>query len=80
MIDWVKRFVALAHNKATTYVALAIAGVSQVAEHAQEIVDTWPSIAQYVPEVPYLKSACHYVLSVLGVVVIFTRVRRMMQR
>jgi len=65
-----------AKTKVTTWVALAIAGIAQLAEHAEEIVNEAPALKAYLPATKSLDTAAHYVLSALGLLVIYTRVRR----
>ena len=67
-----------ARSKVTTYVALGIAGIAQLAEHAEDLHSAVPSLAQYLPSTPLLTQICHYVLSALGLLVIYTRVRRLL--
>jgi hypothetical protein len=67
-----------ARTKVTTYIALGIAGVAQLAEHAEDLHSSMPSLAQYLPTTPLLNRICHYIVSALGILVIYTRVRRML--
>jgi hypothetical protein len=67
-----------ARGKVTTYVALCIAGVAQLAEHAEDLHSSMPSLAQYLPDTPLLTRICHYIVSALGLLVIYTRVRRLL--
>ena len=65
-----------ARGKVTTYVALAIAGVSQLAEHSEDLLQQWPTVASYLPKAHTIDTASHWVLSALGVLAAVTRVRR----
>jgi hypothetical protein len=67
-----------AKSKVTTYVALAIATLAQVAEHAEDAYNSWPQIAGYLPSSHLLVSASHYALSALGILAVYTRVRRLL--
>jgi len=63
-------------GKVTTYVALAIVGVAQLAEHAESLLQEWPTVASYLPKSHTLDTASHYVLSGLGILAAIMRVRR----
>jgi hypothetical protein len=76
MIDKLRAFLREARTKATTYVALAIAGVSQLAEHAEDLVNGWPAMKAFLPSGAVLDHVSHYTLSALGLLVVYTRVRR----
>lgn len=66
-----------AKNKVTTYLALAVVALSQVAEHVEDIYATVPSLESYLPKSTYVHTGIHYAMSVLGVAVVVARVRRM---
>lgn len=68
--------IAEARGKVTTYVALAIAGISQLAEHSEDLLKQWPTVAGYLPKAHTIDTASHWALSVLGVLAAITRVRR----
>jgi hypothetical protein len=68
-----------AKTKVTTYVALAIAGLAQLTEHSQDAYSSWPEIANYLPQSIAVKTG-HYVLSALGLLVVYTRVRRLVSK
>jgi len=74
----IPQFFQAAKSKVTTYVALSIAGLSQVAEHAEEAYQQWPGLTTYLPASHYMVTASHYVLSALGLLVIYTRIRRLL--
>jgi hypothetical protein len=52
--------------------------MAQVAEHAEEAYQQWPSLTTYLPASHYMVTASHYVLSALGLLVIYTRIRRLL--
>ena len=79
MIDYLKRFWSEARSKATTYVALGIAGVSTLADRAEDLVNQWPAISAYLPKSKTLDHASHYLIAALGFLVVFTRVRRLLK-
>jgi hypothetical protein len=76
-ITWFVSVLQHAKSKVTTYFALGVAGVSQVSEHAEELHSTWPDLMRFLPPSKMLVSITHYVLTVLGFVIVFTRVRRL---
>lgn len=65
-----------ARTKVTTYVALVIAILSQLPEHAEDLRSAWPDLMSYLPSTTFLQHISHYTLSALGLLVIWTRVRR----
>ncbi len=71
-------FLAEAKTKVTTYVALSIAAIAQLAEHAEDMVNSWPQLAGFLPQTKILTSYSHYALSALGILVVYTRVRRLL--
>jgi hypothetical protein len=76
MLAYLSRFVVLARSKVTTYVALAMAGLSQLADHAESLVSSWPQITAFAPNIAVVQSALHWALTGLSALVIFTRIRR----
>jgi hypothetical protein len=78
MIDKLRAFLREARTKATTYVALAIAGVSQLAEHAEDLVNGWPGLKAFLPSSAVLDHISHWTLTALGLLVVYTRVRRLL--
>jgi integral membrane sensor domain MASE1 len=75
-MDKLKLFFKEAATKVTTYVALAIAGLEQVADHAQDLLNALPDLKAFLPAGPIIATALHGVVSFLGLLVIYTRVRR----
>lgn len=67
-----------AKTKVTTYVALAIAGIAQLTQHSEDAYSSWPQIATYLPQSIAVKTG-HYVLTALGLLVVYTRVRRLVK-
>jgi hypothetical protein len=79
LTDKSKLFIKEAVTKVTTYVALAIAAFAQLAEHAQDLHNNWPQLMALLPPTPYIVSLSHAVDTVLAVLVVYTRVRRMLK-
>jgi hypothetical protein len=75
-MDKVKLFFKEASTKVTTYVALAIAGLAQAAEHVEDLYAMVPTLQQYLPESHYVHTGMHYAMSGLGFAVVVLRVRR----
>lgn len=71
-----KDFIRLARSKVTTYVALGIAALSQLADHAESLVSSWPTLTAYLPQTQVMTSILHYIVSALGILVVYTRIRR----
>lgn len=67
---------AEARKTVTAWLALAIAGLSQAAEHVEDAYNTFPSFEHYLPKSTYVHTGIHYVMTVLGIAVVVTRVRR----
>jgi hypothetical protein len=78
-IDKAKLFLKEAGGKVTTYVALSIAGIAQLAEHAEDLRNNLPQLMAFLPPLPHLVSISHYIESALGLLVVYTRVRRMLK-
>jgi len=79
MLGYAQRFWNLAKGKMTTYVALSIAGISQLAEHSEELLSSWPSLKAFLPaHGKYFDQASHYLISALGLLVVYTRIRRLL--
>lgn len=79
MIEKLKLLFDEARTKVTTYVAIAIAGIAQVADHAEELQAQWPSIAAYLPKGRAIDMAAHWTITGLGFLVVYTRVRRLVR-
>lgn len=69
MLDYVKKFMAEAKGKLTTYVGLLIAS-------AAEIRDNWSGVADFVKGHPRAEWVANHVFVLLGLLVIYARVRR----
>lgn len=76
MLTYLKTLAAEARTKVTTYLALGVAGVSQVAAHAQEIHDQLPELQGYLPQGPMIAKGAHIVTTGLGFLIVWSRVRR----
>lgn len=74
----IRLFLHHAHDKLTTYVGLAVAGFSVLADKAQSLVDSYPSLQAYLPQNARLLTILHYVIGALGLLAVYTRVRRLM--
>lgn len=72
MLDYVKKFYAQAKGKATTYVGLLIAS-------SAEIRDNWSGVADFVKGHPTLEWLADHVFVTLGLLVVYTRIRRAMK-
>lgn len=79
MFEKLKLFFKEASTKVTTYVALAVAVFDQAADHAQGLLDIVPSLQPYLPESHTLSHILNGVTTVLGLIVIYTRVRRVLK-
>lgn len=77
MIAKLKLLLKEASTKVTTYVVLAMGAISQISEHAQDILNAWPDIAQHLPSTPVLTMWSHWIITGLGVLAAITRVRRL---
>lgn len=69
MFDKLKQAVQEAKGKVTTYVGILIAS-------SGEIRDNWSQVNDFTKGHPYLDWAAKHVYVVLGVLVIYTRIRR----
>jgi len=75
-----KRLYIAARNKVTTYVALAIAGLAQLAANAENLLNSIPGLKSFLPAGPILASyITKYIIPGLGFLVVWTRVRRMLK-
>jgi hypothetical protein len=72
MIQWSKKFWNEARDKLTTYVGLLIAS-------AAEIKDNWPDIVNNLPKWPAVIWLERHAFALLGLLVVYTRVRRAMR-
>lgn len=80
MTQWLKDFYAHARGKLTTWLALGIAGLSQLADHAEEIVAQAPSLRTFLPASNVtLEHVLHGVMTLLGVLVVWSRIRRLLK-
>lgn len=78
--QWLKDFYAHAKGKLTTWLALLIAGLSQLADHAEELIGEVPSLRPFLPASNVtVEHILHGVLSGLGALVVWTRVRRLLK-
>jgi hypothetical protein len=71
-------FYQYAKGKLTTYVGLSIAGISQVAVHAEDLLNKLPELKAFAPQAKVIQVGCGYIASGLGLLVIYTRVRRLL--
>lgn len=78
-MSYLANFWLHAKGKLTTWLALGIAGFSQLADHAEELRNEWPALRTYLPSVPWIDHVSHGILSALGVVIVWSRVRRLLQ-
>lgn len=65
-----------ASTKVTTYVVLAMGAIAQIPGHAQDVLNAWPDIAQYLPKTAVITTASHWTVTALGFVAAIMRVRR----
>lgn len=72
LIDHLLNFFHEAKNKVTTYVGLLIAS-------AGEIRNEWPDITSQLPNWHWLVWLENHTFTLLGLLVIYTRVRRMLK-
>jgi hypothetical protein len=72
------QFWMLARGKLTTWLALSVAGFSQLSDHAEEIRTSWPALRGYLPSGDWVDHASHAILSALGLVIVYSRVRRLL--
>lgn len=78
MLTYLRQLYTEAKGKVTTYLALAVGGVSQLADHAQELHDQFPELKGYLPQGPAIEHGAHYALSGLGLLIVWSRVRRLL--
>lgn len=79
MIQWLKDFYVHAKGKLTTWLALGIAALSQLADHAEELIGQAPSLRPFLPASNVtVEHVLHGALSGLGLLVVWTRVRRLL--
>lgn len=77
MLAYLQRLYSEAKSKVTTYLALGVAALSQAADHAQELHDSFSGdLQKYLPSGPLVAKGLHYLLSALGFLIIWSRVRR----
>lgn len=74
-----KLFLKEAFTKVTTYIALGISGLSQLSDHAEELKTAFPTLRAFLPPSGALDHASHYAISALGVLIVYTRVRRLLK-
>jgi hypothetical protein len=79
MTRWLTEFYQHAKGKLTTWLALGITGLSQLADHAEELVTQAPTLKPFLPSGAIVEHALHAVLSVLGVLVVWSRIRRLLR-
>jgi hypothetical protein len=72
----IKDFYTLAKGKVTTYLALGVAGTSQLADHAENLVNMAPQLKPYLPTGPHFQQGLHYTLTGLGFMIVWSRIRR----
>lgn len=72
LIAKVRLFLYHARSKVTTYVGLLIAS-------AAEIRNEWPELISNMPKWHWLTVAENHTFTILGLLVIYTRVRRLLQ-
>lgn len=77
-VSKVRLFFRLAATRLTTYLALGVAGLAQLAEHAQDVHDALPSLMPYLPPGPLLAKSLHWITSGLALLIVYTRVRRLL--
>lgn len=77
MITYLKSLFKEARTKVTTYLALGAAGLSQLADHAQAVHDDFPQLKAYLPQGPMIEHISHTVLTVLGFLIVWSRVRQL---
>lgn len=77
-MNYLKQLYAAAKGKLTTYLALGVAGFSQVAEHAQDLHDSVPQLSGYLPQSKWIATGTHWALTILGVLIVWSRVRRLL--
>jgi hypothetical protein len=75
---WLKTVYLHAKGKVTTWVALGIAGLSQLADHAEELITQAPGLRPFLPAGTTVEHLLHGVLSGLGILVVWTRIRRLL--
>jgi len=79
MLNYLKRFYVAARNKVTTYVGMAIAALATLAARAEDLLNSVPQLKALLPAGPILSMfIAKWVLPSLGVLVVFTRVRRLL--
>lgn len=80
MLDYIKAIYTEAKTKVTTYVALGIAAAAQVADRSEDIYNSFPALRGFLPQSKHIDSAAHWAITVLGFLVVWTRVRRMLTK
>jgi hypothetical protein len=78
-MNYVARFYHAAKGKMTTYLALGIAGFSQLADHAEDLRSQWPGLRAYLPAGDWVDHVSHAILSILGALIVWSRVRRLLK-
>lgn len=80
MWTYLKQLYFQARNKVTTYVALAIAGFAQLAARAEDVLNSVPQLKAFLPAGPILAGfIAKWILPGLGILVVWTRVRRLLK-
>lgn len=77
-MNWFQRFYAAAKNKLTTYMGLAVASSSALTAKSEDLLNQIPQITPYLPPLPKLQTILHFVTGTLGLLVVYTRVRRLL--
>lgn len=72
MLDYIKRFWAEAKGKLSTYLGLLIIGASELRED-------WSNVTDFLGDSPKLQFIARHVYLVLGLLVIWARVRSLLK-
>ncbi len=68
-----------AKTKVTTYVALASATFAELAAKAEDILNSMPQLASFLPKTAIVASALTHAAAGLGFLAVWTRIRRMLK-
>ncbi len=78
-MSYLGRLWSEAKRTLTAYLALAVAALSQLAEHSEDLYNQVPALKTFLPPSHALEKGSHYLLTVLGFAIVWSRVRRLLR-
>jgi hypothetical protein len=78
-MNYLKKFYAEAKNKVTTYVGLGVTAFSTLALKSEDLLNSMPQLKAFLPAAPRVQAACTTIAAGLGILTVYTRVRRLLR-